>query len=364
MARPRVRLGRKVVDMSDTRIPTLKDVAERAGVHVATASRALNSEQTHLVSDATRARVRNAADKLGYQTNAVAQSLRKGTTGALGVVVADLANPFIISLLRGIEYESRRRDYMPLVAETHDDAATLRSTVTRLLRNRVDAIILSAVQLDDEDFVDEIERQVPVVLSVRGFGSPQGDDGTRHLEVLQDDFLGASIAVSHLVALGHRRIAQLPGPDRISSFVGRSSGFRAVIGAHPEVEDLSTGAHALESTIAEGRRLAAELLRRPPERRPTAIFAHNDLMAVGAIDALREAGLQCPLDISVVGYNDAPLIDHIDPPLTTVRLPGFELGRHAARLAFDALAGGIRPTARIMLGPEFIERKSTRPPAA
>lgn len=349
--------------MSDSRIPTLKDVAQRAGVHVATASRALNVEQSHLVSDATRAKVRNAADKLGYQTNAIAQSLRKGTTGALGVVVADLANPFIVSLLRGIEHESRSRDYMPLVAETHDDPSVLRRTVTRLLRNRVDAIILSAVQLGDEEFVNEVERQVPVVLSVRGFGSPLGHDEARHLEVLQDDYLGANVAVSHLTRLGHRRIAQLPGPEQISSFVGRARGFDAAITSHAEVVDVSTGAHALESTISEGRRLMAELLRLPESRRPTAIFAHNDLMAVGAIDALREAGLSCPSDVSVVGYNDAPLIDHIDPPLTTVRLPGFELGRHAARMAFEALAGTGRPSARVMLGPEFIERKSTRPPA-
>jgi LacI family transcriptional regulator len=350
--------------MTESRVPTLKDVAREADVHTGTASRALNAEQSHLVSEATRARVRSAADKLGYHTNGVARSLRRGMTGALGVVVADLANPFIISLLRGIEYESRLRDYMSLVAETHDDPAHLRSVVTRLLRNRVDALILSAVQLDDEKFVEEIERQVPVVLGVRGFGAADNGDDPRHLEVLQDDFFGAGMALNHLAALGHRRIAQLPGPQKISSYVGRSRGYLAAVRAQPEVHDVSTGARALEATIAEGWRLTTELLRRPSALRPTAIFAHNDLMAVGAIDALRASGLRCPEDISVVGYNDAPLIDHIDPPLTTIRLPTFELGRHAAQLAFSALDGEQPRRARVMLGPEFVERKSTCAPVA
>ncbi|CAN5239386.1 LacI family DNA-binding transcriptional regulator [soil metagenome] len=347
--------------MSESGPPTLKDVADRAGVHVGTASRALSDDQSHLVSEETRARVRSAADALGYRTNALAQSLRKGTTGVVGVVVADLSNPFVVSLLRGVEHEARSRDVMPLVAETHDEPDILRSVLTRLLRQRVDAIILSAIHTTDEELVADLERRVPVVLAVRGVG--EGFDVTaeaRHLEVLQDDVLGARTAVNHLIGLGHRRIAQLPGNQQISSFAGRTEGYRAALAAHPDVEDVSTGAIAIDSTVAEGRRLATELLRRSAEHRPTAIFAHNDQMAVGALDALRDAGLRCPDDVSVVGYNDAPLSDHIDPPLTTVRLPSFELGRHSARLAFAAIASGVTKPERIVLAPEFIERKSTR----
>lgn len=350
--------------MPETRAPTLKDVASRAGVHFTTASRALSDDQAHLVSEDTRARVRAVAESLGYRSNALAQSLRRGTTGAVGVVVADLANPFVVSLLRGVEHEARERDYLPLVAESHDNPDTLRSVVARLLRNRVDGLILSAVHAADEEFVAELEHQLPVVLAIRGFGSPvdvDGDGGS-HVQVLQDDYVGARAATNHLIALGHRRIAQLPGNQRIYSFVGRSEGYRAALVARPEVTDLSTGVTALEPTVAEGRRLAAELLRRPADRRPTAIFAHNDLLAVGALDALRDAGLRCPDDVSLVGYNDAPLIDHIDPPLSTVRLPGFELGRHSAQLAFRALEGDDVKGTRIVLAPEFIQRTSTRAP--
>lgn len=352
--------------MPDVRAPTLKDVASRAGVHFTTASRALSDDQAHLVSEETRMRVRAVADSIGYRSNALAQSLRRGTTGAIGVVVADLANPFVVALLRGIEHEARARDYVPLVAESHDDPASLRNVVSRLLRNRVDGLILSAVHITDEEFVADLERQVPVVLAVRGFGSPVDldDDESPHVQVMQDDYLGARAATSHLIGLGHRRIAQLPGNPQIYSFLGRSDGFRAALAERPEVTDLSTGVTALEPTVAEGRRLAADLLRRPAERRPTAIFAHNDLLAVGALDALRDAGLRCPDDVSLVGYNDAPLIDHIDPPLSTVRLPGFELGRHSAQLAFRALDGDDLRGTRIVLAPEFIQRASTRAPRA
>lgn len=345
--------------MLGMRQPTLRDVAARAGVHVGTASRAMNDEQAHLVSAATRLRVRSAAETLGYRPNAVAQSLKKGSTGVIGVVVADLANPFVISLLRGIEHELGPREIMPLVAETHDDPSMLRRVVTRLLRNRVDAIIVSAVHTTDEEFVTDLEKRVPVVLAVRGFNT-QGESPSAHLEVLQDDALGARTAVNHLLDLGHRQVAEIPGSERISSFVGRSRGFQVAMLAHPQAVDVSTGARALESTVAEGRRLAAELLRRPSERRPTAIFAHNDQMAVGALDAVRDAGMRCPDDVSIVGYNDAPLSDHVDPPLTTVRLPTFELGRHGARLVLGAVDGTGPEASRIMLSPEFVERKSTR----
>lgn len=348
--------------MPDPRIPTLRDVALRARVHVATASRALNARQEHLVTEATRERVREAADALGYRANTIAQSLRRGVTGALGVIVPDLGNPFMVSLLRGIERESSRREVLPLVAETHDDPAVLRSVVTRLLGNRIDGLVLGAAHTSDGALITEIERVVPVVLAVRTIAPDSSSGAATHLEVLPDDVSGARTAVEHLVALGHRRIAEVPGPGMISSFINRTAGYRSAIGSTPEVRDVSTGDRAEASTVAEGRRVTAELLRRDPGLWPTAIFAHNDLMAVGALDALRAAGLRCPEDVSIVGYNDAPLSDHLDPALTTVRLPGIALGEHSARMLLGAIAGEPAGTRRIVLMPEFIQRHSTRPP--
>lgn len=348
---------------SAPRVPTLKDVAELAGVHVATASRALNEAQVHLVNEATRTKVASAAATLGYRTNALARSLRRGTTGTLGVVVADFANPFIVALLRGIEQEALTRDLLPLVAETRDDPAQLRSVVKRLLDNRVDAVILTAAHLSDAVYVAELARQLPVVLSVRSIDDASAERaGGSLLEVMQDDVLGARVAVGHLLALGHRRLAEIRGPQGISSFANRSRGFREAIAGEPGARDVSPEGEAPAFTVEEGYRLAAEILSRPAAERPTAIFAHNDLMAVGALDALRDAGLACPGDISIVGYNDSPLVDHLDPPLSTVRLPGFEIGQHSARLAMMAMddRAGLSAT-RLMLLPEFVERESTGP---
>ncbi|MBO1901557.1 LacI family DNA-binding transcriptional regulator [Leucobacter weissii] len=342
------------------RVPTLKDVAELAGVHVATASRALSNAQSHLVNEATREKVSSAAAELGYRTNALARSLRRGASGTLGVVVADLANPFIVNLVRGIEQETRPKDLLPLIVETRDDPARLRSTVQQLLYSRVDAIILAAAHLSDAEYVADLAGQLPVVLAVRGFDE-QGPTGGSLLEVMQDDLLGTRAAVEHLLHLGHRRLAEIRGPQTISSFANRSRGFQEAIAAWPGAEDLSPGLYAAQGDVSEGRRIAAELLAIPHDSRPTAIFAHNDLLAVGALEALRDAGLSCPEDLSIVGYNDAPLVDHLDPPLTTVRLPSNEIGRQSARLAIAAIDGqtGAAPT-RLMLLPEFVQRGSTR----
>lgn len=336
-------------------------------MHVGTASRALNPAQSGLVNPATRARVVECAARLGYRPNAVAQSLRNGTTSTVGVVVADLANPYFVQLIRGIEAEARPHGVMPLVVETHDDSETLERVVTRLIANRIDSLIVSAAHMTDEPFIAAIEAQVPTILAVRTFLDTGPGKGVtdRRREVLQDDAQGARIAAEHLIGLGHRRIAQLRGDPTISSFVGRSRGYLEAIAAAPGVCDVSTDDIAGTSTIAEGRRIARRLLVEGPARdRPTAIFAHNDLMALGAIDAVDELGLSCPEDVSVVGYNDAPLIDHAAPPLSTVRLPSWEIGRHSARLALSGDDAESSVPVRIMLTPEFVVRSSTTAPPA
>ncbi|UOR01326.1 LacI family transcriptional regulator [Leucobacter allii] len=352
--------------VTGARTVTLREVAASAGVHVATASRALNPEQAHLVSERTRTRVQTAARSLGYRTNALARSLRQGRTGSLGVIVADLANPFIANLLRGVEEEARAHAAMPLIVETREDPAALRRAVQRLLGNRVDAIVLASAHLADADYVADVSAQLPLVLALRGFDV--GEDGPEpaavEMQVMQDDHRGAKVAVEHLLRLGHRRIAQLAGAEQISSFVNRRRGFADAMATAPGARDVSSEERANESSVSEGKRLTWRLLERPEEERPTAIFAHNDLMAIGALDAIRDAGLVCPADVSVVGYNDSPLVDHLSPPLTTVRLPSREMGRSAARLALAAAAGRPIAAPRILLEPTYIERRSTGPAPA
>ena len=335
---------------------TLNDVAKLAEVHPSTVSRALDPVRVHLVNEQTRRRVDEAVAELEYEVNSFAQSLRKNSSGMIGVVVADVANPFLPPVLRGIEQELRTQQRLLLIAETHDSSATLHGILDHFISRRVDALIVSAAHQGDEDKLREVAQRTPVVLAVRGFA------GDRLPTVRHDDVLGGQIAARHLVELGHRELAQLRGPMDVSSFSGRAAGYGSVL-ATTSARDVSTGDMATAPTVQEGYRLASALLARdaPP---PTAIFAHNDLMAVGAVDALKEAGLRCPQDVSIVGYNDAPLTDHVDPPLTTIRFPGLEVGRRAARLAIALMSGEETAGDSRPLEPAIVVRASTAEPPA
>ncbi|GAA1013932.1 LacI family transcriptional regulator [Acrocarpospora pleiomorpha] len=342
------------MDRSPARV-TLKDIARLAGVHPATASRALDPARGDMLTPETRDRVRRVAQEAGYHVNSFARSLRKNSSGMVGVVVADVANPFLPPILRGIEQIIRAEQKLLLIAETHDDGGTLLEIIDHFVARRVDAVILSAAHFGDEQAVASLAEKIPVVLAVRSVGS------ARFPTITHDDVLGGQLAAEHLVSLGHRDLAQLRGPMDVSSFRGREQGFAAVMStttARERFVDQSAAA----PTVEEGRRLAEAILD-APGRHPTAFFAHNDLMAVGALEALRDRGLTCPRDISIVGYNDAPLSNHVNPPLTTVRLPSLELGRRVATLALAVIAGATTEPTIEKLPPELVIRQSTGAPS-
>ena len=334
---------------------TLKDVARRASVDVSTASRALSADKSSLVRAATRNRVLAAAEELGYRGNLQASALRRGRTGTVGVIVADLGNPFIGPVLRGVAGTLGSRDLLPIMVETRDLSSALAKVCDKLLAQRVDGMVTTAGRYGDRALLKRVAREVPLVLAVRdlpGSGIPA---------ISHDDVAGGRLAAEHLLGLGHTRMAQLEGPEDIWSFEGRAQGFRdAVATADAICEDVKRSIHL--PTIDAGRQLASELLDHNGPR-PTAVFAHNDTMAIGAIATFRERGIRVPEDISVVGYNDSPLTDQIQPPLTTVRLPGYELGRLAAELALTHIDGTESTTERVVLAPDLIVRRSTAPPS-
>ncbi len=335
----------------DVATVTLKDVAERAGVDVSTASRALSADKSSLVKATTRNRVLAAAEELGYRGNLQASALRRGRTGTVGVIVADLGNPFIGPVLRGIAGTLGNRDLLPIMTETGDLSTALAKICDKLLAQRVDGIVATAGRYGDRNLLKRVAREVPLVLAVRdlpGSGIPA---------ISHDDVSGGRLAAEHLLGRGHTRLAQLEGPEDIWSFEGRAQGFRqAVQAAGGSCLDIR-GSIRLP-TIDAGRQLAVELLERHGSP-PTAVFAHNDTMAIGAMAVFRERGLRVPEDISVVGYNDSPLTDQIQPPLTTVRLPGYELGRLAAELVLTYIDGAESTTERVVMAPELVVRRST-----
>jgi LacI family transcriptional regulator len=333
---------------------TLQDVAEEAGVHPSTVSRALNPDKRNLVNPETREAIRQVAEQLDYRPDKVARSLRRGRTNVIGVVVADLGNPFISPVLRGIENALTGRRVMQLVVESRDSSDRLARVCEALVEQRVDAIITTAARTGDRATLRRVARQVPLVLAVRDL------PGEEVATVAHDDVLGGKLAARHLVDLGHSHLGSLVGPDDVSSFRHRRRGFRdAAAEAGHDVLEISDA--TLLPTVEEGRRLMELLLHDHGDDLPTAVFVHNDPMAVGAVDAARAAGLACPDDISIMGYNNNPLTGYVAPPLSTIHLPGYELGRLAADTVIGMLdEPGVTPYT-ITLPPRLVPRASTAP---
>jgi LacI family transcriptional regulator len=331
--------------------PTLRDVATAAGVHPATASRALNEATRVLVRPATVERVREVAATLGYQVNPIARSLKTSRSETVGVLVPDLTNPLFPPIVRGIEDALAESGYTALTANTDNDPERTASSFAVMQGRQVDGFIVATALLDDPLIHEAAQRGVPMVLVNRQ---------TEHLDVSAvggDDATGVARTVDHLVELGHRDIAHLSGPLTVSTGAVRQRAFRAAMQHHGLPDDHIVVADSYSE--AAGRTAMLELLAGTP---PTAVVAGNDLLAIGCFDALEESGLSCPEDVSVVGFNDMPLVSRLRPPLTSVRVPQYELGVEAARLLLDRLSGRTA-TARVVLLPvSLIVRGSTAPP--
>ena len=310
---------------------TLKDVAAMAGVHPATASRALNPQTRLLVSDDTAHRILAAADSLGYRPNTVARSLRTRRSQTVGVLIPDLTNPLFPPIVRGIEDRLAADGFVALIGNTDADDERERLVFERMRARHVDGFVFATAHLHSPLLDEALAAEIPVVLVNRhaeGYGFPS---------VSVDNALGVAMAVSHLVSLGHRRIAHIAGPQDVSTGLIRYRGFVDAMAAHGLEVDQALIAHACAYSIEEGDRCCRELLS--SGRGCTAIAAANDMLAIGSYAAIEAAGLSCPADISVVGFNDMPFIDRLRPPLTSVSFPHYQLGAEAGRLILEQITG-------------------------
>jgi LacI family transcriptional regulator len=334
---------------------TIRDVAKAAGVHISTVSRALDPEKRDLIGEVTRERILAVVAELGYRPHLVASGLRRGQTRTIGVVVPDLGNPIYAPFTRGATHALGGAGYMPLVADTQDDHSGFARILRHLAERRVEAIITTAARLQDEALLLDLAGSgVPVVTAIRTIPS-SGLPSVHH-----DNQGGGRLAAEHLLELGHTRLAQLRGPLDVDAFRARSAGFEETVRA--------AGATLVEEqpaapipTVQEGFRLATAILR-TARGRPTAVFVQNDNLAIGALQAIRDLGLRCPLDVSIVGYNDGPFAAHTNPPLTTVRLDAYELGRQAGQLALRAIEREGGPPAPPEVPPVLVVRSSTAAP--
>lgn len=334
---------------------TLKDVAALAGVHPATASRALNPQTRLLVSEDTAVRILAAAESLGYRPNTVARSLRTRRSQTVGVLIPDLNNPLFPPIVRGIEDRLAADGYVALIGNTDSDDKRERLVFERMRARHVDGFVFATAHLHSPLLADAAAADLPVVLVNRhaeGYGFPS---------VSVDNERGIAMSVSHLASLGHRKIAHIAGPQDVSTGLSRYQGFLAAMADCDLEVDEALVTRATAYSLEEGERCCRELLA--ADRGCTAIAAANDMLAIGCYTALESAGKTCPADMSVVGFNDMPFVDLLRPSLTSVSFPHYQLGAEAGQLVLDQIAAGGNDQAKVLyLAPELMVRGSTAPP--
>jgi LacI family transcriptional regulator len=329
---------------------TIRDVARLAKVHPGTVSRALNPDTRSLVNAGTAQRVVEAAEQLGYRPNPIARGLKTNRSYTVGVLVPDITNPLFPPILRGIEDRLGRAGYTMLIVNTDNDEARERAALETMLARHIDGFITATARLEEQLLAGFALAGSPIVLVNRGL-----EDGSLPM-VGVDDRAGTRLAVEHVAALGHRLIAHIAGPQRTSTGHQRYLGFVDAM-ADLGVDNASVLVRFADAfTESEGARCCRELLDATSEF--TAIVAANDLLALGCYDVLAERRLRCPGDVSIVGFNDIPLIDRLQPPLTSVRVPQREMGLAAADLLLDCLAEPSR-SRQVLLEPTLIVRGST-----
>ena len=331
--------------------PTLRDVAQLAGVHPATASRALNPQTRPLVNTDTARKVLRAAESIGYQPNPIARSLKTARTSTVGLVIPDLTNPLFPPIVRGIENVLAEVGYSAWIVNTDHDPAREERQVESLRSRQVEGLIIATARRTHPLLVRLHHQGVRMVLVNRRV------DELDLPAVTADDDAGVAMAVSHLAALGHTRIAHLAGPMDTSTGVARARAFRHAIRDHGLPDDPALIVEAGYWSETEGAIALRTLLER--DTRFTAIVAGNDLIALGCYDVFAELGIRCPGDISVVGFNDMPFLDKMNPPLTTVRIPQYEIGGEAARLLLDTIDDPERHARSVLLPPSLVIRAST-----
>lgn len=340
-------MNSKVDEVSWQQRVTLYDVAAAAGVSKSTVSRILD-ERLPRSDNETAKRVRKIAEKLGYVRDVSASSLRRGNTMTVGVIVPRLTDTVMAMLYESLAKACSRSGRFAIVATTDDKPNADRLAAESLLRRGVDGLILSTAR-EDDDFPDELSRRgIPYVLALRTDG--------HSLSSIGDDRLGGYLATRHLLDLGHRMIGVIAGPSYASSSRGRVEGYKQALG---EAGIVVNQDYIIPSTfgINSGTEAVEGLMRLDP--RPTAVFAVNDNTAIGALSGLTRLSLSVPGDVSLVGYNDIPILSHLPTPLTTLRVPFDQI----ASEALDLLGReNVVQEERIRVSaPTLIPRKSTAP---
>ncbi|MEU4051908.1 LacI family DNA-binding transcriptional regulator [Streptomyces olivaceus] len=328
---------------------SIKDVAAEAGLSVATVSRALNGHPS--VSPAARHRVRAAVESLGYRPNAVARSLRTDQTRTLGLVISDVMNPYFTELARSVEEEARALGYSVVIGNADERPDLQDHHVTTLLDRRIDGLLVSPTDGGSPGMLDAARAGTPMVFVDRWI------PGVDVPVVRSDGRAAVRDLVAHLHGLGHRRLAIIAGPAATTTGRERVDVFREALGAY----GLSLpGAYIGQGDFqAESGRRATECFLDLPEP-PDVVFAADNLMALGALDAVRARGLRVPEDIALAAFDDIPWFVHTDPPVTAIAQPTRDLGRAAVRALVERIAGRVGES--VTLPARLVVRRSCGEP--
>jgi LacI family transcriptional regulator len=341
-----------------TKQVTLREVARDAGVHISTASRALNPETRSIVNRDTVERVLATAKRLGYRPHPLAQGLRKNRTMSVGMVIPDIENPLFGPIVAGAEQVLGNEGYSLLITNTDMTQGQTSKAVNALVERRVDGMLLACASRSDDVIVDLVDKGVHLVLVNRA------TEGVPVPAILGDDLTGVGLAVDHLASLGHKRIGHVAGPQHLSTGLGRHQAFLTRMHSLNIELDASAVEEATWYQVDPGYKAARTLLERRPDL--TAIVAANDLIALGCYRAVMESGQEVGFDVSITGYNDIPLLDLMHPPMTSVRVPYRQMGVEAANTLLPMMSGDStegRPIS-IRLTPTLSIRQSTGPPAS
>jgi LacI family transcriptional regulator, galactose operon repressor len=334
---------------------SIREVAAHAGVSVGTVSNVLN--RPDIVARSTRDRVQEAIRALGFVRNESARQLRAGRSRTIGLVVLDVANPFFTDVARGVEDEASMSGLAVILCNSDDKLAKETRYLELLEEHRVQGILITPVAGADERLALLQRRGTPVVLV--DSRSPSGG----LCSVAVDDVLGGDVAVSHLLAAGHERLAYVGGPLSIRQVADRRDGaLRALKRAGRGLADLQL-IEMPALNVSAGLRAGAQIAVLPPRCRPTAVFGANDLIALGLLQEMTQRGIAVPAEIAIVGYDDIEFAAAAAVPLSSVRQPRQELGRTAARLLLEeTLEPENHAHRQVMFKPELEIRRSSQAP--
>jgi LacI family transcriptional regulator len=328
--------------------PTIKDVARAAGVSINTVSRALNAKPD--VSPKTRRQVLEVAKRLNYMPNKLARGLRSNKTGVIGVIVADIANPFFSAVVKGMGKAAKELGYSIILQDTSEDYENEEEAIQIMISEQVDGLLITPVQTEKRSIRMLQQSGIPFVLVARHFSDVDTD------YVVADDVQGGYLATTHLLEKGHEKIAFINGPSYNSSAIERFKGYKKALAEHDielYEELIRNGALTMEDGYTHGRALLMG-----HDSRPTALFTFSDFVALGAMKAVHEVGLRIPGDIAIVGYDDIDFAFCLESPLTTIRFPKREMGEEVVSL-LERKMNGEECHSRLKMPVELVVRQSS-----